>query len=309
MPIFTVESDARLFDYLEKALHGAKRSTLKNYLRFQAVFVNGKPVSRFDHPLKPGDQVTVEKDKQKSEVNRLRSDLKIVYEDDTLLVIDKPSGLLTIATEKIKTQTAFYQANEYLKAKLGAGSPRPAKGAVTAPLPSKLLFIVHRLDKDASGLLIFAKAAAAKFYLQEHWHQFEKKYYAVVEGTPRQPSGEIASFLKETKILRVFSSKESSEGAKFSRTEYRVLQSEAKRSLLEVTLKTGRKHQIRVHLASIGHPVLGDKDYGHAALAKRLALHAFYLSVTHPVTQQKISFHTEIPTELALLCHPRVVCV
>lgn len=296
MQTFIVQERIELMAFLEKSLHGIKRSTVKNYLRFEAVFVNGRPVTRFDHPLKPGDKVAIEKDKQKAEVNRLRTELTVNYEDDAILVIEKPAGLLTIATDKVKTNTAFYQAYEYLKTAYIVSKDRKAASA-----PSKMLFIVHRLDKDASGLLILAKTAEAKFYLQEHWHKFEKKYYAVVEGIPREPSGEIASYLKENKILRVFSSKSSADGGKFSRTLYQVLHTAETRSGLDVTLKTGRKHQIRVHMASIGHPILGDKDYGNTAISKRLALHAYSLSIEHPITKKQMLFKSEIPQELKRL--------
>jgi 23S rRNA pseudouridine1911/1915/1917 synthase len=296
MQTFIVRENTELFDYLQKALHGIKRTTLKNYLRFEAIFVNGKPVTRFDHPLRPGDQIMIQRDKEQAQVERLKSDLKIIYEDDAVLVIDKPSGLLTIATDKVKDRTAFYQAYEYLKTMRAASSTSTRGGRNEKP--ARPLFIVHRLDRDASGLLIFAKTLEAKIFLQENWHEFSKKYYAVVEGTPRDEAGEIASYLKENQILRVFSSKEPTPGAKMAVTRYRVIKKAAKRSLLEVTLQTGRKHQIRVHMADIGHPILGDKDYGNASLSKRLALHAFFLSVNHPVTKKRVNFQTELPQEL-----------
>ncbi len=193
MQIFEVQKNCPLFEFLRQSLPGIKRNTLKNYLRFQSVFVNGKPATKFDHPLVSGDKITIERDKQKAQTERLKSNLKIVYEDPAVLVIDKPAGLLTIATDKIRTRTAFYEVSEYLEAK------KTAKPGIARRRPSsfeKQLFIVHRLDRDASGLLIFAKNADAKYYLQDHWHEFQKKYYAVVEGTPRETEGEISSYLK-----------------------------------------------------------------------------------------------------------------
>ena len=298
MQIFEVDKNIPLFEYLQESLPGIKRNTLKNYLRFQSVFVNGKPVSKFDHPLVPGDKITLERDKQKAQTERLKSNLKIMYEDQAIIVIDKPAGLLTIATDKIKTRTAFYEVSEYLDAK------KAAKPGIQRRRPSsfeKQLFIVHRLDRDASGLLIFAKNADAKYFLQDNWHEFQKKYYAVVEGTPAETEGEISSYLKENKILRVFSSPEETEGSKFAITQYRVLKSAHRKTLMEVTLQTGRKHQIRVHMAQLGHPILGDKDYGNKGLSKRLALHSFSLSVTHPVTRKAMHFHTALPKELESL--------
>lgn len=295
MKEFRVDQPVPLFEFLSQTLHGIKRPTLKTYLRHGAVFVNQKPVTQFNHPLAPGDLVYVEKDEAKARMQRAKVSLRIVYEDDTLLVIEKPAGLLTVATDKIRERTAFYQAYEYLKTQIKSDRHQSASHS------RKLLFIVHRLDKDASGLLVLAKTAHAKEFLQEHWHDFEKKYYAGVEGKPSQESGEIASYLQENKILRVFSSKEPSRDSKWAQTEYRVLKTTGKKSLLEVALKTGRKHQIRVHMAQLGCPILGDKDYGNKNLAPRLALHAFRLKIVHPVTQKWMTFQTELPRELEKL--------
>lgn len=301
MQTFIVRENTTLFDYLEKTLHGIKRTTLKNYLRFETVFVNGKPVTQFDHPLRPGDQIMIQKDKQQAEISRMKSDLKIIFEDDAVIVVDKPSGLLSVSTDKVREKTLFYQVYEYLKSSREAAPPSRSRRPGKNEKPSRPLFIVHRLDKDASGLIILAKTLEAKVFLQENWHEFSKKYYAVVEGTPSQETGEITSYLKENQILRVISTKEETYGSKKATTQFQVRKKAAKRSLLEVTLRTGRKHQIRVHMADIGHPILGDKDYGNGGLSKRLALHAFFLSVLHPVTKKRVNFQTELPQEFERL--------
>ncbi len=293
MQTFCVKESARLFDYLMTHIHGIKKSTLKEYLRLQFIFVNGKPVRQFDYLLQAGDTVAIERNKSKAEAERFKSQLKIVYEDPTLIVIEKPSGLLTVATEKQKKRTAYFQVHEYLKASKHAAEPQR--------FHVKPVFIVHRLDQDASGLLVLAKTVQAKDYLQEHWHEFEKKYYAVVEGLPVKTSGEISSYLKENKILRVFSSPDPLPGSKRAVTRYRVLKACSKRTLLDVTLDTGRKHQIRVHMAQIGHPILGDRDYGNGKLAKRLALHAYQLSLRHPLSHKWMTFKSEMPKELEIL--------
>lgn len=160
MQSFKVKIQAPLLEYLLQHWDGIKRSTLKDYLKSRAIFVNGKPVTQFDFPLETGDEITIEKDKEKAKAQELRSRLDILYEDDTIIVIQKPSGLLTIATQDEKTKTAFYQVYSYLKS--------------SEKSFQKPVFIVHRLDKDASGVLILAKTAQAKEYLQDHWERFEK---------------------------------------------------------------------------------------------------------------------------------------
>lgn len=298
MQTFTVKKESKLLEFLLDKVHGIKKTTLKQYLKFGAIFVGGRPVTQFDYALQPGDEVSIERDKEKAKVTRLRSDLKILHEDDSIIVIDKPSGVLTVATETERTKTIFYQVYEYLKTARGtAAAGRKADGEET----SRPLYIVHRLDQAASGVLILAKTLQAKMYLQDNWQDFEKKYYAVVEGTPRNPSGKIESYLKENEILRVFSSPVEIRDSKLAITYYRVLESKGKRSLVEVMLETGRKHQIRVHMALLGHPILGDRDYGNKDLSKRLALHSYSLSVHHPVAQKWMTFKTPLPYDLKQL--------
>lgn len=301
MQIYQVKKKMPLMEFLLDAVHGVKKATLKQHLKFRAVFVNGKPITQFDFELYPGDQVWIERDKEKAEVDRLRSTLQILHEDDALIVISKPSGLLTVATEKERTRTAFYQVYEYLKTARDLNTGHSPRSRTKPAHTERPLYIVHRLDQEASGVLVLAKTLPAKLFLQENWHEFEKRYYAIVEGTPREESGKIESYLKENEILRVFSSPTEIRGSKYALTHYRVLASEERRSLLEITLKTGRKHQIRVHLALIGHPILGDKDYGNKTLAKRLALHAFSLSLTHPVTRKWLTFKSDLPGDLRKL--------
>lgn len=300
MKPFNVTKPTPLFDFLLATMHGIKKATLKDYLKYGAIFVNGKPVSQFNHPLEPGDQVLVEKNKEKAETERYRSALKIVYEDETIIVIDKPAGLLTIATDKIKTKTAFYSVSEYLKASVQSG---PRRRSDEDSRHGKAVYIVHRLDRDASGLLVLAKTARAKEFLQTNWQDFEKYYYAVVEGTPKEPTGEIRSYLSENAILRVFSSNEKLSDSKLAITHYRVVKSAGTRCLVEVALDTGRKHQIRVHMTKIGHPILGDKDYGNPTLSKRLALHAHTLKIQHPETLKWMTFESPLPGELERLLH------
>ena len=184
--------------------------------------------------------------------------LAILYEDKDILVVDKPAGLLTVATEREKSRTAHSILTDYIR--IGCGRSR------------KRLFVVHRLDRDTSGTLIFAKSEEAKLRLQDQWKQTEKKYLAIVHGKCEKSSGTITTYLAEDKAYKVYSTSDSTKG-KLSQTAYKVLRMIKGYSLLEVTLLTGRKNQIRVHLAGIGHPIVGDMKYGKVDESPRPVWH------------------------------------
>lgn len=207
--------------------------------------------------------------------------LFIIFEDKDLLLVDKPPGLLSMGTEREREHTAYYALTNYVR-----------KGAAKS---RNRIFIVHRLDREASGLLIFAKTPDAKIALQENWDAVEKKYYAVVHGVPPQPSGKISSYLIENDARKVYATQNRREG-KLSETEYQLLRTAGGLSLLEVTLLTGRKHQIRVHLADQKWPIAGDSKYGpkHSPF-KRLALHAHLLKFPHPISGKPMAFDTGFP--------------
>ena len=279
-----------LLESLLKNLQGYKRTTVKNLLKFRMVSVNGKFITQFDHPLKAGDQVSIEHDKEKAAKEALKGELQIIYEDPDIVVINKPAGLLTIATDKVRTRTAFYKLNDYVKNNVPS-----AKAGIR-----KSLYIVHRLDQDASGLLVFARNLESKIFLQENWGNFSKKYYAVVHGIPGEKECTIENYLAENQFLRMYSSPKAGRDSKYAITKYRVLKEDEKKALLEVALVTGRKHQIRVHLAGIGHPIVGDDKYGGKFRENskvRLGLHAFWLEIEHPRTHQKMKFETPLPAE------------
>ena len=211
----------------------------------------------------------------------LPKDISILYEDNDILVAVKPFGLLTMGTDRDKSRTLYALLTSYVR-----------KGCSRS---SKRIFIVHRLDRDTSGILIFAKNIEAKLRLQGQWEQTEKKYIAVVHGRCKQKEGTITTYLTENKAHLVYSTTDAAKG-KLSHTAYRVLKDTKGFSLLEITLLTGRKHQIRVHLAEIGHPVVGDKKYGKMQdVYKRLALHARALSFIHPVSGKHLAFETGFP--------------
>ena len=207
--------------------------------------------------------------------------LEIIHEDRDVLVVNKINGLLTIGTDREREKTAHFLLNNYVQ----KGNHR-SKNRV---------FIVHRLDRETSGLLIFAKSESVKCYLQDNWKDFDKTYYAVVNGNLKEKSGIITSYLRENNAHRVYSVAENQNG-KYSQTEYKVLRESKTNCLIYVRLITGRKHQIRVHFKELGHPVVGDKMYGIAdGHVKRLALHAATLSIVHPHSKRKMKFETEIP--------------
>ncbi len=213
--------------------------------------------------------------------NSCPRDSGLCTEDADILVVDKPPRLLTIATDKEKSRTAYFILTDYVR-----------KGYARS---RKRIFIVHRLDRETSGLLVFAKTEQAKFSLQSQWDSTKKKYLAVVHGKCEKDSDTISTYLAENKAHGVYSTSDSAKG-KLSHTAYKVLQETEDFTLLEIDLLTGRKHQIRVHLADMGHPVVGDQKYGKGDKAhKRLALHAMSLSFRHPFSGEQLTFETEPP--------------
>jgi tRNA pseudouridine32 synthase/23S rRNA pseudouridine746 synthase/23S rRNA pseudouridine1911/1915/1917 synthase len=205
----------------------------------------------------------------------------LLYEDDDILVINKPCGLLTMGTDRDKTRTAHTILNDYVRKGNSKSRNR--------------IYIVHRLDRDTSGILIFAKSEKAKLILQEQWQDTEKKYLTVVYGALAPKEGTISSYLVENSAYSVYSTPDSTKG-KLSHTVYKVLKEAKGFSLLEIHLLTGRKHQIRVHLSEKGHPIVGDKRYGRAGDGYNcLALHARSLSCTHPINGKPLFFETPAP--------------
>jgi len=208
--------------------------------------------------------------------------LKILYEDNDILVVDKPAGLLTVGTDTQKNRTAHYLLTDYVR-----------KGYVKS---WKRIFTIHRLDRWTSGVLVFAKNEEVKFLLQAQWKDTEKKYVAVVYGQLAKKEGIIASYLAENKAFGVYSTTDTTKG-KLARTAYKVLKETRQFSLLEITLLTGRKNQIRVHLADKGHPIVGDRKYGKTEDGyKRLALHSKSISFKHPATGQQMTFEAGLPS-------------
>jgi 23S rRNA pseudouridine1911/1915/1917 synthase len=244
------------------------------------VCLNGEPCRIADHKVHPGDSLEIG---ARRSPTRLPAGLEILYEDQDIVVIQKPVGLLTVATADEREKTAYAFLRRYLKERN----------------PRQKLFIVHRLDKFASGILVFAKSETVKSILQGVFsrHEIQRKYWAIVEGRVEKERGTIQSNLAQDKSLRMHSTGDKSRG-KPAVTHFRVLHRLPRLSVLEVTLETGRKNQIRAHLSEMGHPIVGDRAYGSFQdPLGRLGLHAFQLGFSHPVRRVPLLFQTDPPPE------------
>src|SRR5271170_428328 len=282
---FTVSSRCELLPYLLTLPLGLSRKQAKDLLRFRAVTVTRVPAVRHDTQLVPGDVVTIAAGKQVPAASLERHGLKIVYLDEHIVIVDKGAGLLSMGSEGEKERTAHRILNEHLKALTSSQSQQA--------------FIVHRLDRETSGLMMFARSRAVQATLQQNWKNVTKKYLAVVEGTPAKPEGTLRDSLVESKSLRMHRVER---GGVLAITHYRVLRSERDNALVELTLETGRKNQIRVQLAGLGHPVVGDRKYGATTdPARRLALHSHELKFFHPVSDALMEFHSALPSPLMAL--------
>jgi len=218
----------------------------------------------------------------------------ILHEDHDIIVINKASGLLTISTDKVKENTAYFLLNTYIK-----------KGNQKS---QNQIFIVHRLDRDTSGVLVFAKSEKAKHFLQAEWQGFTKKYFAVVHGILPEKEGMITNYLAENHVHKVYSIHDPAKG-KLAKTGYKVLKESKNYSLLEIDLITGRKNQIRAHFSELGFPVVGDKSYGDKEKDRgisRLALHSASLTLIHPHSKEEMVFETKIPDYFKALINGKV---
>jgi 23S rRNA pseudouridine1911/1915/1917 synthase len=282
---FTVEKNDTLLEYLLAFLPHKSRNVLKAVLRDGQVEIDGKSVTQFDHGLRPGQRVEVRWDRKSPQQQPFG--LNIVYEDQELIIINKPSGLLTIATDKEKRKTAYAILSNYVK----------------MADPENKIFIIHRLDRETSGLLMFAKNEKIKQQIQETWTTTidQRSYIGVVEGEVQQQEGTIVSWLNESKAFIVYSSQNSQHGQR-AVTHYKKIKSNNAYSLLQINLETGRKHQIRVHMQDINHPIIGDSKYGSTQNPiRRMGLHAQVLAFTHPKTGELCRFETEVPRKFLQL--------
>ncbi len=276
---YRVESDCILLDFLLATLKDKSRTTIKSYLSHRQVAVNDMPTTQFNTPLHRGDRITINFTTGYKIFRHRR--LRIIFEDEYLIVVDKGYGLLSMATQNEKTETAYRIVSDYVKSNDPEGH----------------IFIVHRLDRDTSGVMIFAKRQRIQELLQRNWNEavIERKYMAVVEGAPSPERGEVKSYLKENAAMQVYSTNDSQNG-QLAITQYNTVASNGRFSLLEVQLQTGRKNQIRVHMHDLGHPIIGDRKYGsNCNPIGRVALHAKSLRFKHPITGQMLHFESLLP--------------
>ena len=252
-----VDKEEELYTFLRNNLSGSKNN-IKSFLTKKMVAVNNKTITQYNYIVKPNDVITI----GAKTVGSFLGNIKIIYEDDDILVVDKPSGMLTIATEEDKdsSNNLYDVLSKYVKKKNS----------------NCKLFIVHRLDKDTSGVLLFSKNEKLKDYLQDNWNEIATRvYYAVVVGKTKDKET-LKSYLKENDKLVTYSDKE----GKLAITEYKRIKSNDNYSLLEINIKTGRRNQIRVQLKEINHPIAGDSKYGFKdKTVKRMMLHASKLVI------------------------------
>ncbi len=275
---YTVEQDDTLLNFLLNTIKES-RTKIKATLQGRGIKVNGKTVTQFDYPLTPGTKVDVSKTKRNNDKLKSRY-VKIVYEDQYLVVIEKNTGILSMAAGH-KSLNVKAVLDDYFK---------KTRQRCTA-------HVVHRLDRDTSGLMLYAKDMETEQILEHNWHDivFDRRYVAVVSGEMEQDEGTVENWLKDNKAYVTFSSPVDN-GGKYAITHYHVLDRTTEHSLVEYKLETGRKNQIRVHSADMGHPVCGDVKYGNGDdPVHRLCLHAYMLCFYHPITRQPMEFQTMIP--------------
>jgi len=273
-----ITRESSLLDHLLGEFKTASRTTVKQRIAHGNVRVNGKLVTNPAAMLKEGD--TVEYQRQVVKISKVKPPYQVLFEDDTILVAVKPAGLLTVGDRGLGGTSFYRQMLAYVK--------ENSKG-------KERLFVVHRLDREVSGILVFAKSETTQEKMKSQWMDTKKLYYALVEGSPEEEKGTIRSWLTEGHDQKVYSVKVQ-EGARLAITHYRVMDRAAGYTLLEVGLETGRKNQIRVHLSEMGCPVVGDRRYGaDAKYERRIRLHAFYLSFRHPGTGNLVDFKSKMP--------------
>ncbi|WP_315372392.1 RluA family pseudouridine synthase [Paenibacillus xylanexedens] len=275
---YKVTEPDELLNFLLQHLKSG-RNAVKSILGRGQVSVDQKVVTKFNEALTPGQIVYIRKEGAVAAPSL--TGINILHEDDDIIVIRKEAGLLSIAADKTDDLTAYRQLTEHVRR--------------TNPL--NRIFVVHRLDRDTSGVMMFAKSEEVQQKLQNNWKENvqDRVYVALVEGSVAKEEGTISSWLKETKTLKMYSSSRPNDG-QHAITHYKRLKSNREFSLLEVRLETGRKNQIRVHMEDLGHPIAGDRKYGARTRdLGRLGLHARILSFIHPTTDELMSFETDIP--------------
>lgn len=282
-----VKEKTELMQFLILSLPGKSRDNIKSLLKRKLIEVDGRVQTKYNFPLTTGQQVKI-RPKSGDVAQKKYSGLEIIFEDDDIIVINKEAGLLTMSDNKAPNKTAYSILSGHVKKKN----------------PGNKIFIVHRLDRETSGLLLFAKSEAIKNKLQENWNNTiqERTYLAVIQGKLTKPAGVHQSYLVESKVSMKVHSSQTNKSGQLAITHYKTISSKQGFSLIELNLETGRKNQIRVHLQDLGHPIVGDKKYGSSIHPiGRLALHAKVLAFNHPKTGKIVRFESEIPKKFLKL--------
>ena len=293
---FRVEAASELMTFLLSKLGGMTRTSVKQLLSQRRVTVNAGIQTRHDTPLKPGDIVQINQGRGNVELRHPK--LRVIYEDDALIVVEKKNGLLTVPYNPKSSETTAYSI---------------LKDYVRKQSNRNTIHVVHRLDRETSGVLVFAKSAELQEYMRTYWRQLvtKRSYMAMVEGHLQQSQGTITTwFTEDPKTGMVYSSPKDNGGQK-AVTHFKLIKTTVLGegdqalpiSLVELNLETGRTNQIRVHMQSMGHPVLGDRKYGHGnefSPIDRLCLHAQTLEFIHPMTEKKVRFEAPLPKEFLL---------
>ncbi len=280
MKEYIVKEEMILMDFLRQTLTKLSKNNIKSLLSKEMVLVNNSVQTKYNYIVKPKDKIVIRETKIKA--NNYNKDINILYEDDDIIVINKPAGLLTIATSKEKEYTLYHFVMNYIKNKDKHNK----------------IFIIHRLDRETSGIVIFAKNQKTKNLFQNSWDKniLFRGYYAIVEGKLKNKEGILKSYLTENSSYMVYSTINKNEG-KLAITEYKLIKENNNYSLLDINIKTGRKNQIRVQLSDNGNVIVGDKKYGSKNNPiNRMALHAYKLELIDPRNNKKILFKTEMPT-------------
>ena len=281
---YPVTKNCELLEFLLETLKGQSRNSVKSLLTNHRVSVDGAPISQYNFQLAKGDVVII----SKTPIHKkTRSNLPIIFENEEFIVINKPSGLLSIASDKEKGSTVYRMLTDYVQQKD----------------KHNRIYVVHRLDEDTSGVLMVAKNEKIRDLLQEKWNDLVSKrgYFAIVEGQMKEKQGTIKSYLKKNAQNMMYSSKKAGDG-QLAITHYKVIKEIENYSLLDVNIDSGRKNQIRVHLGDLGHHVIGDDKYGNPSNPiKRLGLHAYELVLEHPVTHKVMKFNAPMPKEFKAL--------
>ena len=281
----TVKDEIQLMEFLIAKMGGMSRSSIKSLLGHRQVSVNDKIITQFDFILKPNDKININSTRGNIELTHPK--LRIIFEDNDLIVVEKKEGLLTVTTGTGDDTTAFSILKNHVK----------------KSSPANKIYTVHRLDRETSGVLVFTKNRDAQHTFRNNWYEIVTKrtYVALVEGKVAKKQDRIVSWLTENEVSLKIKSSKTDNGGKEAITNYKVLKFNEEYSLLEIELETGRKNQIRVHLESIGHPIVGDRKYGSSISIGRLALHARVLEFYHPVSGEVMHFETQVPKEFLRL--------